>query len=164
MAVETGNPSMSQNSLLNMGVRAIEVEMVVKPPFGYVILTPPRRWLIVKEVELLCLSVGWTEKMMNAQKCWQDMYHFCEGDGYLSGDEVLDVIVLSVDEGVGMQAFQNQCSPGVGWQTHCSWIRGDYVSGKKLARGLDRIAPCENEALGMRALLECHLLWGTHYL
>lgn len=32
---------------------------------------------------------------------------------------------------------------------------------------LDRIAPCEDEALGMQALLDCHLLdmdWGTHYL
>ena len=72
MAVETGNPSMSQNSLLNMGVRAIGAEMVVKSLFGYVVLTP-RRWPIAKEVELLCLDVGWTEKMMNTQKCWQNM-------------------------------------------------------------------------------------------
>ena len=72
MAVETGNPSMDPNSLLNMGVRATEAEMVVKLSFGNVVLTP-RHWLIVKEVELLCLDVGWTEKMMNTQKCWQNM-------------------------------------------------------------------------------------------
>ena len=54
-----------------------------------------------------CLDVGWTEKMMNTQKCWQNMYHFCEGDGYLSGEEVLDKILYSGDEGVGMQALQN---------------------------------------------------------
>ena len=49
--------------------------MVVRASFGNGVLTP-RHWPIVKEVELLCLDVGWMEvrwKMMNAQKCWQDM-------------------------------------------------------------------------------------------
>lgn len=58
-----------------MAVRAIEAEMVVRASFGNVVLTP-RHWTIVKEVELLCLDLGWTEvlrRMMNAQICWQDM-------------------------------------------------------------------------------------------
>ena len=49
--------------------------MVVRASFGNVVLTPSH-WLNVKEAELLCLDVEWMEvqqKMMNAQKCWQDM-------------------------------------------------------------------------------------------
>ena len=72
MAVEAGNPSMSCKSPVNIGVRA---EMVVRASFGDVVLTPSH-WLIVKEVEPLCLDVEWTEarrKMVNAQIRWRDM-------------------------------------------------------------------------------------------
>ena len=75
MVVEAGNPSMSQNSLLNMGVRAFDAKMVVRPWFGNVVLAPSH-WLIVKEVEPLYLDVEWTEarrKMVNAQIRWRDM-------------------------------------------------------------------------------------------
>ena len=46
----------------------VRAEMVVRALFGNGVLTP-RHWLIVKEVELLYLDVGWMEvqrKMMNA--------------------------------------------------------------------------------------------------